>query len=131
MVDLSEIIYIFYSESEKKFGEISDQVEKTKRQYDVIDASLDDIKEEVDQYLAWLKDKEEQLTRETPRGYSVKEAEVKLAQNNVGLKDYLYNNILYNSLSLMYSWTSFCMPIFMSMAKSKVTNVLQAHWQYL
>jgi hypothetical protein len=40
------------SESEKKFGEISDQVEKTKRQYDVIDASLDDIKEEVDQYLA-------------------------------------------------------------------------------
>jgi hypothetical protein len=47
MVDLSEIIYIFYSESEKKFGEISDQVEKTKRQYDVIDASLDDIKEEV------------------------------------------------------------------------------------
>ena len=85
MVDLSEIIYIFYSESEKKFGGISDQVEKAKRQYDVIDASLDDIKEEVDQYLAWLKDKEEQLTRETPRGYSVKEAEVKLAQNNVGL----------------------------------------------
>ena len=69
-------------ESEKKFGEISDQVEKTKRQYDVIDANLDDIKEEVDQYLAWLKDKEEQLTRETPRGYNVKEAEVKLAQNN-------------------------------------------------
>lgn len=105
MVDWFEIISIFYSESEKKFGEITDQVEKSKRQYDVIDASLDDIKEEVDQYLAWLKDKEEQLTRETPRGYSVKEAEVKLAQNNVGLSDYLYNNTFYNSPSLMLQFT--------------------------
>ncbi|VDI42119.1 nesprin-1 [Mytilus galloprovincialis] len=68
--------------SEKKFGDLVDQVEKTKRQYDIIDHNLDDIREEVDQYLAWLKEKEDLLTRETPRGYSVKEAEAKLAKNN-------------------------------------------------
>lgn len=76
--------YLTYSsDSEKKFHDIADQVEKTQRQYDIIDANLDDIKKEVDQYLEWLKDKEERIAKDAPRVYSVKEAEAKLGQNNV------------------------------------------------
>ncbi|OPL33237.1 hypothetical protein AM593_00056, partial [Mytilus galloprovincialis] len=90
--------------SEKKFGDLVDQVEKTKRQYDIIDNNLDDIREEVDQYLAWLKEKEDLLTRETPRGYSVKEAEAKLAKNNtkrtsgvyIKFSSGIYDEFIYN-----------------------------------
>ena len=84
-MDIVNVVINFFSSSEKKFGDLVDQVEKTKRQYDIIDHNLDDIREEVDQYLAWLKEKEDLLTRETPRGYSVKEAEAKLAKNNVSV----------------------------------------------
>ena len=68
---------------EKKHGEVQGRADRAQKQQDVLAGTLDDIKAEVDKYLLWLTEKEQQMAEEAPLGYNVKDAETRLQEHNV------------------------------------------------
>ncbi|KAK3091950.1 hypothetical protein FSP39_023939 [Pinctada imbricata] len=68
--------------SERKYGEIQTRADKAHKQQDALSGTLDDIKAEVDKYLAWLTDREKTMAEDIPLGYSVKDAETRLKEHN-------------------------------------------------
>ena len=74
---------IFHRALEKKHGEVQGRADRAQKQHDVLAGTLDDIKAEVDKYLLWLTEKEQQMAEEAPLGYNVKDAETRLQEHNV------------------------------------------------
>ena len=68
---------------EKKYNEVKNRTEKIQKGFEVLELDLEEIQGKVDQYLAWLKKKEEQVQLTQPQGYSVKDAEAKVQYLNV------------------------------------------------
>ena len=82
---------------EKKYNEVKNRTEKIQKGFEVLELDLEEIQGKVDQYLAWLKKKEEQVQLTQPQGYSVKDAEAKVQYLNVStgeIQDYMSDSFV-------------------------------------
>lgn len=72
-----------YREIEKRYGEVRTKANKQQKKNSMLGVNLNDIRQEVDAYMSWLNDKEAELKKDTPIGYTVKEAEDRLKKQKV------------------------------------------------
>lgn len=74
---------ILSRQREKKFSDVRARAEKLQKGFEILELDLEEIQGKVDQYLAWLKKKEEQVLMITPDGYEVRHAHNNMLHINV------------------------------------------------
>lgn len=82
---VAKFVSDFSRNREKKFNEIKARSERIQKGYEVLELDLEEIQGKVDQYLAWLKKKEEQVQLTQPQGFDVSDADKKLRYVNVSI----------------------------------------------
>jgi len=73
----------FYRAIEKQHNDLQSKVLRSFKKNSMLGGNLQEVRQEVDAYMTWLAEQEAELKKDTPLGYSVKDAETMLMKQNV------------------------------------------------